>query len=463
MKRANKTLRTRRRTRQRGRAYVGQGAHGCGFRPALLCDTNAARRPYTFSKLMYAADAAEELATREILAPIDPTQRMYVYPAAVCGLTPSANDELEKCRLAAGPIVPPYDNLRVVQMPDGGYTPVEHIHFPAGSIVNYMRSWSDLFAGLHNLHKEKYYHCDIKPNNIVTTMLETGAFLTRYIDFGFLIHGDQVAERAEPDDSVFTDYNIFNMSYNIYCFDTKFLDPNNLKFELYANPRRSDEEVNAAAAAFMEYAPHLPPLLDVPEAARTDDQNAMIGSLTQILNSLDAVKRNNITSIPFFYEKVVEVDKQYYPFGVYYNEDMTPRLTQESVVGKLSSYSIIPNVRNNAILHRNDLYGLARTLSWMYVILVQHTDYGIREPLIATFGGVYKASAVAWVEEVRRDVSVPFFRLIRKMLDPINPEVRVTALQHEYLQIMPAVERLFSGNQFADALEKHPHYIIARS
>ena len=61
--RGRKSLKRRRgrnRTLKRGGKFIGKGAYGCLFRPALLCKGDAARRPDHVSKLMHTQEAELE-------------------------------------------------------------------------------------------------------------------------------------------------------------------------------------------------------------------------------------------------------------------------------------------------------------------------------------------------------------------------------------------------------------------
>jgi len=58
---------------------VGQGAYGCGFTPALRCNTNIEHSPDVFSKLMRKNLSTEEIKSVKRIHEIDPTFKYTVY------------------------------------------------------------------------------------------------------------------------------------------------------------------------------------------------------------------------------------------------------------------------------------------------------------------------------------------------------------------------------------------------
>jgi serine/threonine protein kinase len=207
---------------------VGQGAYGCGFTPALRCNTNIEHSPDVFSKLMRKNLSAEEIKSVKRIHEIDPTFKYTVYPYKSCTIKNenlrNYRNQINKCRATHK-----VNNARIkseyilLQSPMGGKTldelitrigrniPTNFNSFTA-AIVNLFASLTNLFEGLDKMHAASYYHMDIKPNNIVLSFVNS-RIIARFIDFGLSIDGS-------TDPSAIS--NVYRRSYFLWPFELRF-------------------------------------------------------------------------------------------------------------------------------------------------------------------------------------------------------------------------------------------------
>uniref|UniRef100_A0A6C0KVN9 Protein kinase domain-containing protein n=1 Tax=viral metagenome TaxID=1070528 RepID=A0A6C0KVN9_9ZZZZ len=75
---------TRKTNPGRGGKYVFSGAYGCTYRPALKCMGQAAAEPGTISKLMSTREAVREYSQKRILEKVDPEFKFMLYPYKMC-------------------------------------------------------------------------------------------------------------------------------------------------------------------------------------------------------------------------------------------------------------------------------------------------------------------------------------------------------------------------------------------
>ena len=224
MRRTRRHRRSRGSRRSKGGEYLGEGASGCGFLPALHCKGNTAANPSQMSKLMLMSEALHaEVDVSKRIAAIDPTMTYSVYPQRVCQIEPAnirnRAENLRKCQLlekvempataaATAPAVfDPFAEgtknadqeglearakyTALLQSPYGGYDLFtvlnnqsrEPVNIP--SMLDMLRLLRNLIVGLEQYHDKGFYHMDIKEENIV---MNRGS--ARYIDFGLSLTKD---------------------------------------------------------------------------------------------------------------------------------------------------------------------------------------------------------------------------------------------------------------------------------
>lgn len=212
--------RHRRKThKQRGGRFVSLGGHGCGFRPALRCAGEAARRPGKFAKLESAKAAAEEMAFRDLLYPLDPLKEFFLYPDAVCDPAPyEASDEFDKCELqfSGAP--------RVIIMSKGG-DDLGRLNLRPREYLPFLQSLRNILRGISVLHAAGLAHMDIKPANIVCRRHHNGSLQTRLIDFGLMVNPATLDAQAANPQSVFRNHNVHLANYMYWPFDVRLSYP----------------------------------------------------------------------------------------------------------------------------------------------------------------------------------------------------------------------------------------------
>ncbi len=205
---------------------VGQGAYGCGFSPALRCNTDSVQPANTFSKFMTSAAADDEEHITSRIKDINGSQKYSVYPTKKC--TPKTNNikshanEFKRCGMLEQYIVmypslvqswfnPKFENklaanidsYKILQSPQGGAslnTYISSISFTKDpkEVINLFIGLTNLFEGLVHFHKHQYYHMDIKTPNIVVKTTAEQPPQIRFIDFGLSIDGNaSISDVAE--------------------------------------------------------------------------------------------------------------------------------------------------------------------------------------------------------------------------------------------------------------------------
>jgi serine/threonine protein kinase len=210
----------RRQTRkQRGGRFIGSGTYGCGFRPALRCAGEAARRPGKFAKLTAAVTAAEEIALRDLLQPLDPRKEFFLYSDTVCDPAPfEASDEADRCKIRFRE--PP----RVVLMSKGG-DELGTLRLRPREYWPFFRSLLNIFNGLMLLHSRGLSHMDVKPANIVCRRHRDRTLHTRLIDFGLLVNPRTLDAQAARPSGTFHAHNVHLSDYLYWPFDVRLTYP----------------------------------------------------------------------------------------------------------------------------------------------------------------------------------------------------------------------------------------------
>lgn len=394
----------RKQRKQKAGAYVGKGTYGCTFRPALRCEGEAERRPGKFSKLMNSELATEEMRASELLKPVDPARKYFIYPEAICKPAPlEPSDEIDKCPHDFSSL----DDSRILIQADGG-TNISKLSLQAADYIPFFRSLYDTIEGLYKIHEKGIAHNDIKMDNIVSLRDSTGKFLTRFIDFGFMVNTATIEDEARNIRSPFYKFEIFRSNYMFWSFDMHFTDPTFL-------------------------------------------------ALAQTRYEL-AISRQITKFYQLFYEESLS-----YPARAL----MSPKLNVANVGIMADTYARYQEQRRYAkIFTASDIHGLGITLAQIYNQFTGHRDRGYENPQICIRDNEadpvwrilddplvsYTEEEAAWHRTVAREISIPFFKLVRKMLvvDPAERYNAITVLS-VYSEILPAIERLFT----ADAIRKN--------
>ena len=397
---------TKKYKKQRGGVYIGKGTYGCTFgRPALRCEGEAARRPGKISKLMYSEHIAGELQFRDLLSPIDPDQKYFIYPDISCSPAPlEPSDQLDNCPHNFSDL----HETSILIQPDGGEN-LEEILLSASDFIPFFRSLRGLMVGLQKIHAVGISHNDIKPPNIVSQKQPDGTFLTRFIDFGLMINATTL-DTEVGSTGRFPRYRIFTTNYMYWPFEVRLLYPP-------VNTRALAREEESRA----EYNEYI--------------KNQINMFYENIPLSLLSIPARALRTTPLSYGNV----------GIMAN-----------------TYSHMPPTSKYASIFSGcDIHGFGMTLSQIYVRFLGHRDRGVDVPDIvirdddmpawkptnsSTFVS-YSPESLEWHREVARDISRPLYNLIRRMIDT-NPQerIKIAGVIEAYDMILPAVERLFTAS-----------------
>ena len=388
---------------QRGGAYIGSGTYGCGFSPALRCEGEAERRPGKFSKLMSSEAAEDELKYRRLLQPLDPKRRYFIYPDGICRPAPPVeSNQVDRCPHDFGNL----SDTRILIQADGGKK-IFDLELQAADFIPFFLSLRGLIEGLEIIHAEGIAHNDIKPDNIVSKRFPNGKFLTRYIDLGLMVDANTLDDEVEKEDSPFYNFNVFRSNYMFWAFDVRLAVPSIL---------------HVASGRGASMARHIEKFYEVfPESAYSFPARSLRSPKLNIAN-----------------------------------------------VGILADYyeGMPPVIRYAKIFAASDIHGLGISLAQIYNQFIGHRDRGfdhvqicildneaspvwrvIDDPFVS-----YTAEEAAWHREVAREISVPFYKMIRRMITTDSLErASATTVLADYDRLLPVMERLFT----ADAIRKN--------
>jgi serine/threonine protein kinase len=400
--------------KQRGGAYVGHGTYGCGFRPALRCEGEVTRRRGKFSKLVSRETARDEIKYRNLLMPYDPHQQYFLYPETICKPAVYApKDNIHNC---------PHDfskrrKARVIILSKGGRA-ISRFQPSEGDYLAFFTSFANLFDGLLRIHHDGIAHNDIKPDNVVTRKKADGSYSTRFIDFGLMINGAELAARALDQEDPMSNYDVLHSNYIFWSFDMRLTDP-----MLLAEARTG--------------------------SVKTE---------TEIDNYYDNVTKPN-RAIP-------------------YSAFEATRMTLADVVDLADRLTHIPLIdRHKFIVTSSDVLGLGLTLAETYFRLTGHCDVGFAVPIVHILDNLntahpffvavdtatrsYNAADRAWHIAVRNHISIPLYMLVRRMIH-VNPFIRIDlhVARAAYQMLLPRMAHLFTEANITEhlkqaALSKH--------
>ena len=385
--------------KQRGGAYVGQGTYGCGFRPAVRCRGEARRRSGKFAKIVSRETADDEMRFMQIIRPHDPHQKYFLYPEEICEPErPYApEDRADRCTLPFINTV----NARAIILSKGGKE-IGEFHPRRGDYPAFFTSLTNLFIGLRHIHAAGVAHNDIKPGNIVTRRLRDGRYQTKFIDIGLMVDGARLEARAaDPDDNM-SDYTVLASNYMYWGFEVRMSDP------------------------------------------------AMLADMAD-----PAVAADEIDD----YYDVAGAADQYVPTAAIWQHQLTDVMVRD--IAQRLGLMPLP-VRHSFIFTQSDILGLGMTLAQVYYRLTGHKDVGTLNPVIVIrdmyiYGGaphyvtiehtshIYSAADRAWHIAVRDNISIPLYRLVRRMIDP-NPFTRVPLVdaQRGFAALLPRITAQFT-------------------
>jgi serine/threonine protein kinase len=311
----------------------------------------------------------------------------------------------------------------IVQMSKGG-VPITDFRIAASEYAEWFRGLRNLMVGLQKIHPHGLGHNDIKPDNIVTMRRHNGTFLTRFIDLGLSLNGDIYRSKPEvitkPDGKKKYPWAILTTNYAYWPFEMRLLY--HIFREKYADPLT---DVDALDDNIYEF---------------YDNQNW----------------RRETIPYKYMFKRHVTSD---------YAQQLARSLDIMSVderVGKVS--------------RSTDIWGLARTLGYLYHSYVGHRDRGVDdiEVSVALTHGYasiadlhlvegWSAERVAWHREVAKHISRPMFALLRKMLvSKMEERIGIDEVLAAYDAILVEMDRLFTADAVWDYIKEVPLSPIAK-
>jgi len=372
-------------TRRRGGTLLAQGAYGCAFRPALPCSRNTKNRPGQISKLMDGKDAVQELKQRDLFYGIDPNQKYFLYPFELCDpkMPFRPSDNVKKCQV-------PMKLMKILQSLDGGQS-IGKILLTRAQYPAFFSSLSNLFNGLAKAHNNGIVHNDIKPDNIVSVANKDGTFSTRFIDFGLSFRWDQLDSISKNVESPLSrdksGHSVFDLSYHYWSVEIHFVNPHPFT--------------------------------------------------------------NKKTIINEFYKDVVNADKSI-PQGLFYKtteKGQVPVIDEAYLTWLESTLNKMPmDERYAIILTKDDTFALGLALAEVFYHRFGQRDNGKETVNIFMEFNPLRLSQTKQVE-FARDVSTPFYKLIRRMIYPdIRKRISIEEAGKLYkATVVPAITKFFAS------------------
>ena len=381
-------VRKSRKTRKGGK-YVFSGAYGCTYRPALKCRGEASVEPGTISKLMSTKEAVREIAQKRILEKVDPEFKFMLYPYKMCIPEEisfnNRENNVNTCPVNVGRRNR-NETKRVKRLSEAQLL----IFKDGGTDLENIEPWPEEYAGF--FHGFSY--------------LFVG--LIQLSDAG-IVHFD-----IKPN-------NMVGLKQKDGSFLLRFID--------FGLTKRVDDFNNGTYESFYlknyRYWSFELKLLQVAVLKRT-----------QILNEAD---------IQDFYETLLR-GKEGFPYWNWLTKDGRYRITpgwinimiDEIMGGKITV---------DYLLASFDLFAFGRALSEIYSRLTGHYSVGPDEIKFKTTNSPRYAKLNEYNVKLKNEISIPFYRLIVKMTNPIFI-ARPTAKEayNEFKIILPKIRTIFEEN-----------------
>ena len=178
-------------------AFMGQGASGCTFLPAVSCTDMSGKskaiKPNRIGKVFGSSEtAAEELTFAKVIKKIDPQQRIFYYPDELClASVQDVQKELQGQSCSTLGYLPADEKAVQLLMPNGGQTITDYLEATFGqgrmSRATMAAVLERIFIGVQRLIDAGYVHQDLKTPNIVAFAGPNGKHEVRIIDFGLIV------------------------------------------------------------------------------------------------------------------------------------------------------------------------------------------------------------------------------------------------------------------------------------
>lgn len=397
--------------KHKGGKYTDEGGYGCGFNPEIRCVGQTERKPGIFSKLMYTKSAIEEYAIKSVLEKIDPTQQYLLYPQTMCKVDVAqldpVEDNIEMCGVfhsqsATGKLLNTIQQKTSLLKYKNGGVNLNSIRLKPEEFIPFFRDLVQLLEGLVLMHANGFYHLDIKTGNVVHTKTSKRTYSFHYIDFGLSTLGSTpIPERST-----------YDANYYAWPFEMRFVHP-------------SFDTSGITHGQLSEYY----------------SQGVALHGSDRFPTEVFVDRNGTTIASPIYYKQMYEY--------------------------------MINNDLQQTILEKTDIYSLGRLLSELYSRQFGHKmHYGViyaAKPddvriwtSINKLGLKLPTETMQWHTDVARDLSMPFFNLIKGMME-LNPLIRLSADASltAYKQLVPMFEKYCTTAQISKHLSYYtPHLVI---
>lgn len=323
----------------KGGKMVAKGAYGCGYSPAIRCEGEDEREPGVFSKVMSSEEAEKEMKIKELLQPIDPEQKYFLYPLKLCKPNKELLDPIEN-NLTSCNVLNEYNKDEVLLQSREGGISLDYITYKNAYVL--FRDFRHFFEGLVVLQEAGIAHLDIKLGNLVYKLREDGSFSFRFIDFGF------TSKITEYNPNLYSYYDYSPWPYEIK-FAWKTFNHNKIRLEKFI-------EANSHVVSFIK--------------------GYDLEKLNSLYENVDKMKREEkwplaISKVDVYSLGVVLADffedfVLYYESGIVFNK-------------KMGTFTILEKERNNPFMN-----GLVNEVLYpMYNFLQKVLDLDYRSRLDA--------------------------------------------------------------------------------
>jgi serine/threonine protein kinase len=399
---------TRKRKHTHGGKYLGEGAYGCAFKPALPCKGRNKRTPNAITKLVGYNFFHTEYKPKALLEGINGEQKYFLYPLSECDIDewklepennigkctlPFVNVEHERRKLG---------NSKSIEFGYGG-TDLDSIHLHPSEYIGVFNGFSKIFEAISVLHRNNIVHLDIKTGNLVTKKLPDNTWDFHMIDFGFLTKTDDIDTIEQLP---------LSADYYIWPFDIKFAVPKGDPSAPWQNAQKFWGD-----SAYDDYSSKV--------------QKYVMTVNKRLKNAIPGFIYNNI-----FTNSSVKIFKSIH--------DSLPKK---------------PTERLDLILKGADVYSLAIVLSKITRGLVEHDINKNSKFTLTTIEGLNESyynnkETMTWHKTAYDEITLPIFRLVNAMMNPdVTTRIKIEEAHERYNAILPAVNGLFTNEQISKYLK----------
>lgn len=391
----------------KGSGYVGKGSYGCVYRPPLQCKDAPVRTTDGISKLMLNSYAEKEYEVTSILEAIDPERKYFLRALNLCdpavttpanGVDPSTCTLLETTSVKSHPskFFVNLRNAKIIDYPDGGVDLITVLNNKLGvnNLSMFLKGFETLLEGLVKLHEAGYAHLDIKAENVVVKL------------------GARPSHGLQPLEMRFIDFSWLSNAETL--------------------PTHIAEKRRVTPYPFWPYDMYFTSSAPITEDMFTAYKKQYLANITK-----------HFTFEGSYFSLVPE------PFL-----DSILRVTFSRFQELTEMYRARPLIE---VLTKIDIFMLGLLMSTEYSIYTDQCLSGKGGITMYNLGGLQAAgdSEIQWYVKFGREVSIPFFQLITRMLD-LDFTRRITAVDAltEYRRILIKIVEYLSEDNVTNHIRR---------